>query len=216
MVAYPLVFILLLIATSAGVTLYDESISGDLSNSSALPTALGELTNGENVVVGVLNEESLFNYPDVFSFSISSGYVLSSITFSIDSSDQAHFLAFHDSAGEFTYTDEYLFAALVSSNQNGSNILDTFADGGSVAQDNGLPAPRGYTLPLGEGDYALWFQETNQQEINYTFTLTTVAVPEPSSLTLLLVTSWGTLLRRRRNFFASHRTTRLSQPCNTI
>ena len=188
------VFTLMFMLHLEGAILYQEATSGDLSDSSSFPTDLGVLVTGENTVEGVINEGGVSSLPDVFSFTVAAGEVLTALQVELDSVPQAHFLAMQDSGGAFYDTQDFLFAALISSVQGGQNLLAQYTDGGTVAADNNLPQPQGYMLPLGAGDYSLWFQETNGTQVGYTFTLTTQVVPEPthamlSALSLLVLVS---------------------------
>ena len=162
-------------------TLYTEIGAMDLGDNAFNPSALGALSQGDNTISGVINEGGAFK-PDVFSFTIDSDLQLTSLTFEFSSDLSSHFLAFKDSSGAFDHTDTILFAALVSSAQNNLNILEIEQDGGDVAEDSGLPRPLGFDLPLPSGEYTLWFQETSNETVSYTFNLTTVSIPEPTSL----------------------------------
>jgi len=188
-------FITLLSLTISQVqaaTFYSEAISGDLSGLITSPTSIGQLQPGENSIIGSINEGGSFN-ADVFTFSIIPGYTLTSLVFNINSSSENHFLAMSDETTLDADVDYLLFASLVTDAQNGNNLLATESDGGN---QSGI----GYSLPLSAGDYSLWFQETSENTVDYTFTLTAVAIPETSRTTILMAAvTFAIILLSKRN-----------------
>lgn len=182
----------LTITHAHAVTFYSEAISGNLSGLITSPTAIGQLNPGENSIIGSINEGASFN-ADVFTFSVGTGYALTSLTFNINSNSESHFLAMSNETTLDADVDYLLFASLVTNAQNGDNLLVTESDGGNQSGT-------GYSLPLSAGDYSLWFQETSNNTVDYTFTLTTVAIPEVSQSALLLASiSFAVLLLSRRS-----------------
>lgn len=172
------------------VTFYSELISGDLSGLITSPTSIGQLNSGQNSIIGSINEGGSFN-ADVFTFSVESDYTLTSLEFTLSSNNENHFLAMSNETTLDADVDYLLFASLVTNAQNGDNILVTELDGGN---QSGV----GYSLPLPAGDYSLWFQETSNSTIDYTFTLTTEAIPEPANSTLLLTFASSLMILRRK------------------
>src|SRR6267378_3778019 len=67
----------LLAAAPAKATIYDEAVSGDLSNNQAAPTAL-TLTPGSNSVIGTVNGFDNGDGQDWVSFTIPTGFVMTS------------------------------------------------------------------------------------------------------------------------------------------
>ena len=67
----------LLAAAPAKATIYDEAVSGDLSNDKATPTAL-TLTPGSNSVIGTVNGFGTDDPQDWVSFTIPAGFVMTS------------------------------------------------------------------------------------------------------------------------------------------
>ena len=169
----------------SAATFYTESGSMRLADNAFTPSSLGALSLGENLITGSINEGGSFK-PDAFSFTVSDDLLLTSLTFNFDSNESSHFLAFKDNSGAFDETESILFAALVSSSQNSFNILDLEKDGGDVAEDSGQRRPKGFDLPLPSGDYTLWFQETSNEPVNYSFNFETIQVPEPSTFLAIL------------------------------
>lgn len=180
------------ISNANALTFYSEVLSGDLSGLITSPTSIGQLNPGENIIIGSINEGGSFN-ADVFTFSVAPGYTLTSLTFNINSVAENHFLAMSNETTLDADVDYLMFASLVTNAQNGDNILVTESDGGNQSG-------AGYSPPLAAGDYSLWFQETSNNTVDYTFTLTTVAIPEGSQSALLLASiSFAVLLLSRRS-----------------
>src|SRR5205809_8082631 len=88
----------LLAAAPAKATIYDESVSGDLSNDKAAPTAL-TLTPGLNSVIGTVAGFPQFGGTDPqdwVSFTIPTGFAMTSYVNSrYDSTDDQGFTGFH-------------------------------------------------------------------------------------------------------------------------
>ncbi|MDP4883976.1 MAG: hypothetical protein NWR08_07580 [Opitutales bacterium] len=118
---------------------------------------------------------------------------VTSLVFTLDSNTENHFLAMSDETTLDAVAEYLLFASLVTNAQNGTNILLTESDGGNQSGS-------GYSLPLTSGNYSLWFQETSNSPIDYTFTFTTEVIPEPANSALLLtcLSSVSILLFRRQ------------------
>lgn len=182
---------------SAGV-FYFESSSGDLSNNFAAPTPGGSLTFGANTISG----SSMSADRDFISFNVPVGMSLMAVNLT-----------------GFVSTDDLIFVALTSGTTSidpataganlgslmgyghagsantpavvGTDVLDDLAAGAGAA---------GFSTPLGAGDYTLWVQQTNPQNVQYTFDL--VAVPEPSGTAgaaAVLLVGTAVYRRSRRN-----------------
>lgn len=175
-----------------GTVIYSETIDGELSGLIDTPTSIGALGLGDNTVTGTISTGGL-SFVDSFTFTVVSGQVLDSITFTLTTTDENHFFAFADDSTLVALPSELLIATLIEADQSGENILDTQSAGGNQG-GTGLPAS------LGAGDYSIWFQETTPTSvIGYSFTLTTVTVPEPSTTTFLLLPCSVLFLRRRKH-----------------
>lgn len=187
-----LTFLLLMVSHVNGNIIYSEALSGDLSHLISSPTSIGELNAGQNSIIGTINEGGSFN-PDVFTFSVAANHILTSLVFTLDSNTENHFLAMSDETTLDAVAEYLLFASLVTNAQNGTNLLMTESDGGNQSGS-------GYSLPLTSGNYSLWFQETSNSTIDYTFTFTTEVIPEPANSALLLscLSSVSILLFRRQ------------------
>ena len=201
----------LLATAPAKAIIFDEAVSGDLSNDPAAPTAL-TLTPGLNSVIGTVN-----GFPpgtdaqDWVSFTIPTGFVMTSyVNSKYDSTDPQGFTGFQFgssfsgdvfTAGSYAGYAHFGTAAQnpdmnpVSSNTVGVNLLPLMADP-TFAKD-----AAGFTPPLGAGTYTFLIQQGNDETTSYRFNMTvrSVQVPEPgSSLCLLAMGSLAILALRRR------------------
>jgi len=169
--------------TAFGGVIYDESISGDLSNSGLTPTLLPFLP-GINQLFGTTGRTTAVDR-DYFTFTVPTGFVLSSIilapgtqtsgplgdsfigleagpqvTVSPTATDATGLLGwFHYDAGDI-----------------GTNILPLMGTAGQGAT--------GFVPPLPAGTYSFWVQELSPGLVPYGFDI--VVAPEPGTWTLLL------------------------------
>jgi hypothetical protein len=200
----------LLAAAPAKATIYDEAVSGDLSNDKGAPTAL-TLTPGSNSVIGTVN-----GFPpggtdpqDWVSFTIPTGFVMTSyVNSKYDSTDPQGFTGFqfgssfsNDEFKEGSYAGYAHFGTAannpdlnpVSSSTVGVNLLPLMAD------PNFAPGTTGFTPPLAAGTYTFLIQQGNPFTTSYQFDMNVRSVPEPgSSLCLLGMGSLAILALRRR------------------
>ena len=202
----------LLATAPAKATIYDEAVSGDLSNNPAAPTAL-TLTPGSNSVIGTVN-----GFPpgtdaqDWVSFTIPNGFVMTSyVNSKYDSTDAQGFTGFQFgssfSGDEFVAGSYAGYAHFGTAAQNpdgnptssstvGVNLLPLMAD------PTFAPGTTGFTPPLGAGTYTFLIQQGDPTTTNYQFDMNVRSVPEPGSSFYLL--GMGTLavlaLRRRLGY----------------
>ena len=201
---------LLVAAAPAKATIYDEAVSGDLSNDKAAPTAL-TLTPGLNSVIG-----TVAGFPpagtdpqDWISFTIPAGFVMISyVNSKYDSTDPQGFTGFQfgsaflgDEFIEGSYAGYAHFGTAannpdgnpVSSSTVGVNLLPLMAD------PSFAPGTTGFTPPLAAGTYTFLIQQGNPVTTGYQFDMTLRSVPEPgSSLCLLGMGGLAILALRRR------------------
>lgn len=162
---------------SLAVTIHSEGVNGDLSNNQNAPTNAGTLAAAVSSVIGA----SVNVDRDFITFTVPVGFVLTSIKLAA-----------------YTSTDDLGFMALdsggtVSSLTDVSQLLGYVhfgpGPGGSPLNSNTLvpmstsAGAQGFTVPLPAGQYTLWVQQTNAQNIAYQFDLT--IVPEPASAGLV-------------------------------
>ena len=195
----------LLAAAPAIATIYDEAVSGDLSNDKAAPTAL-TLTPGSNSVIGTVN-----GFPpgtdaqDWVSFTIPTGFVMTSyVNSKYDSADDQGFTGFQSGSsfsGDPFVAGSYAGYAhfgtdvdnpLPPSSTVGVNLLPLMAD------PSFAPGTTGFTPPLGAGTYTFLIQQGDPETTSYQFDMTLRAVPEPGSSLLLLVMGGLTIFALRR------------------
>ena len=198
----------LLVAAPAKATIYDEAVSGDLSNDKGAPTAL-ILTPGLNSVIGTVNGFTPGTDPqDWVSFTIPTGFVMTSyINSKYDSTDPQGFTGFQFgssfSGDEFVAISYagYAHFGFAATNPDGTppvstvgvNLLPLMAD------PSFAPGTTGFTPPLAAGTYTFLIQQGNPVTTGYQFDMTLRSVPETgSSLCLLGMGGLAILVLRRR------------------
>ena len=169
-----------------GVTIFAEPINGELSNSGLTPT-LVTLQPGLNTILGTIGNNGQTGATDgtdgdFFTFTIISGFEVSSIETTRSTPGIQSFVGYNDSS---TIT-ETTTAGLA-----GGNLFDV--DGG-LNPTSITPIP----TTLGAGDHSFVFQEIANQVVDYSVTFNLVAVPEPASVSLLAIALSSLITRRRR------------------
>ena len=189
--------------------IYNEASLGDLSDDPAAPTALS-LTPGSNSVIGTVNGFGNGDPQDWVSFTIPTGFVMTSYTNSkYVSTDEQGFTGFQsgpsfsgDPFMEISYAG-YAHFGFAATNPDGTppastvgvNLLPLMAD------PNFAPGTTGFTPPLGAGTYTFLIQQGNDFTTGYRFNMNvrSVSVPESgSSLCLLGMGGLAILALRRR------------------
>jgi hypothetical protein len=194
----------------AGI-IYDEGISGDLSNDKAAPTAL-ILAPGLNSVVGTVAGFPQFGGTDPqdwVSFTVPTGFVMTSyVNAGYNGNDAQGFTGFQ--AGSSFLGDEFVEGsyagyahfgpaannpdgALPPSSTVGLNLLPL------MANPSFAPGTAGFTPPLRAGTYTFLIQQGDPSTTRYQFDMNVRPVPEAgSSLCFLGIASLATLALRRR------------------
>src|SRR5439155_5158999 len=173
----------LLAAAPAIATIYDEAVSGDLSNDKGAPTAL-TLMPGLNSVIGTVN-----GFPpggsdpqDWVSFTIPTGFVMISyVNAKYVSTDDQGFTGFQFgssfSGDEFVAISYagYAHFGTEATNPNdnptpsstvGVNLLPLMAD------PSFAPGTTGFTPPLAAGTYTFLIQQGDPSTTGYRFNMT--------------------------------------------
>ena len=168
-----------------GDTIYNESVSGDLSNSGLTPTLLS-VSVGLNDVFGTTGKTGTVIDRDYFTFTVPVGLELTAITvlsgtetlgalgesfIGIQSGPQVTVSTAATDATGLLGWDHY------GTDDIGVNILPLMGTSGLGST--------GFTGPLPPGTYSFWVQEASAGTIPYGLEFT-VATPEPASWTMLL------------------------------
>jgi len=205
----------LLAAAPAKAIIFDEAVSGDLSNDKAAPTAL-TLTPGSNSVIGTVN-----GFPpgtdaqDWVSFTIPTGFVMTSyVNSKYGSEDDQGFTGFQVgssfSGDEFTAGNYagYAHFGTGATNPDGSPPSSTVGVDllPLMADPSFAPGATGFTPPLTAGTYTFLIQQGNPVTTSYQFDMTVRSVPEPgSSLCLLVLGGLAILALQRRLGYLARR-----------
>jgi len=188
---------LTLAGPAVAVPVYDETTNGDLSNNRATPTSVS-FTLGQNDVSGQTGSDSNGTDRDYFTFAVSTGYALVSLTV-LNSSLTAGGAAFFglQAGGVVTVDPAAPTAApllgyeLISPADIGTDILPALATAAGAG---------GFTTPLGAGQYSVWLQDTNLAPSIYELRFVISAIPEPGTvlLTLIGIAALGRSRRRHQ------------------
>lgn len=186
---------------NAGV-LYDEAISGDLNNLIAgAPfispgTDLGELMVGINSISGNFGTVGGIRDDDIFTFTVLTGYELSSINLS-----QFQILSGSISNGSyFALNDGTNVGTGISSAAN--NLSDALINTTGNLLDNFIAGPyavgSGIHGVLSAGTYSLFISETSASSIDYQIDLNVTSVPIPAAF-WMFISTFVALFRPRPN-----------------
>jgi hypothetical protein len=181
--------------------IYNEAVTGDLSNSGLTPT-LVTLASGSNDILGVTGRDtSNVVDRDYLAFTIPAGLTISSITVLSGTTVGGPFAFIGMQAGNQV--------TLPTNTQTAAGLLGwDHYNPGEIGQDilgtMSVPAEgsSGFSTPLAAGTYALWIQDFSPGSFNYGFSFAVTpgsTIPEPA--TDISVMSGGILLLayRRRN-----------------
>jgi len=169
-----------------GDTIYNESVSGDLSNSGLTPTLL-TVSLGSNDLSGTTGKTNNIIDRDYFTFTVPPGLELTAITVLPGTQTLGtlgeSFIGI-ESGSEVTVST----AATTAAGLLGWYHYDDTADIGlnilPLMGTSGLGST-GFTGPLPAGTYSFWVQEASVGTVPYGLEFT-VATPEPATWTMLL------------------------------
>lgn len=171
-------------AVAHGSTLYNESVSGDLSNNGLAPTSLA-VSAGLNDVFGTTGRTGSVIDRDYFTFTISPGLELTSLTvlpgtaplgalgvsfIGIEAGPQLTVSTAATDATGLLGWDHF------SAGEIGVNILPLIGTSGLGST--------GFSGPLPSGTYSVWVQDFNAGTVPYGFEF--AVTPEPSTWTMML------------------------------
>ncbi len=193
-VLYPIILAAALMNPAEAGIIYDEGLSGDLSDDNLAPTTLA-IAPGSNLVSGSTTASPLDR--DIFSITIAAGQELVAILLSTyDANDDQSFLAVAGggSISSLVSLPSLLGNALIGASAGAMQGDDVLDDLGALT----FAGSTGFTGALGPGVYTFWIQETTVGIPGYTLDFQVSGdVPIPSTL-LLLLPVLG-LLRRKRS-----------------
>ena len=183
-----------LAAPASAVTVWDESIDGDLSTDPSAPTPIS-FEVGTNTIIGSVQTPS--DTRDYITFTIPSGQELSELLLQqyedlgVGGPGNRGYLAINEGDTSFipagATADLFLAGIHLDPAPAGTDLLPILES----APINGS----GLSVPVGPGTYSFVVQQTGPQLTGYTFDF--VLVPEPGTAGLLALGLVG-LARRRR------------------
>lgn len=205
---------MLVVSPAGAAIIYDESVQGDLVDFNTFEDLdgnvlgftggnLGTLAAGPGGVISSVAGTTDGNSADIFTVTVAAGTQIDSVRFGqYAGGDDNLFLAVQDQPffPENFYFDENAFTV------NSSDFFGGAVIGLTEFQNNTDTLPtlgagnigRGFTGPIGQGDYTFYVQQTNGPT-DYQFDLSVssvTAVPEPSSLAAISLIAIAA--RRRR------------------
>jgi hypothetical protein len=175
-------------AAAHGDTVYNESISGDLSNSGLTPTVL-TFSQGLNDVFGTTGKSATTGVidRDYFTFTVAPGLELTAITVlpgttTLGPLDES-FIGVEYGSQVDVSTGATTAAGLLGWTHYG---VEDITDGTNILPLMGIPnlGSTGFTGPLPSGTYSFWVQEASVGTVQYGLEFT--EAPEPSTWTMLL------------------------------
>jgi hypothetical protein len=189
-------------SSSRATVVWDESVSGDLSNNQAAPTAI-TLSSGINSVIGTVGGT---DKQDWIALTIPAGFQLSSdVLENYVSNDAQGFTGVQAGSsfvGSVNTPGSYLGyshfgtgatnGALPPTNLIGVDLLPLMGDNVNISAGSA-----GFTPPLPSGTYTFLIQQLGASTA-YQFDYGVTAVPEPTSIGLLVGGAMLALRRRTR------------------
>lgn len=187
-------------AHAAAPAAWDESTSGDLSNSGLSPTLIS-LGLGSNLIAGTTGRIAGVVDRDYFRLTLPPGWQLDTLTVlpgtTALGTSGLSFIAVQAGAQVTVNPTGGSATGLLGWAHYGENDLGT-----DILQIMGFgPGASGFFGSLPSGSYAFWVQDTGTGTANYRFDFAVSVVPEPAAEWLMLVgfaVLGGLRVRRRR------------------
>ncbi len=192
-----------LLPQASYATDYDESVSGDFSNSGLSTTSIVSLTSGSNQIFGTTGRGTNAVDRDYFTITVPVGLEIVSLT-ELPGTMVGRSLSFIglEAGTQVTLPSNTATATgLLGWTHYGTGDINT-----DILPRMGIPSngSSGFTPPLGPGDYSFWIQELSTGTFNYGFDIAVQATPEPGSMAILFGLGIGvstlaiTRLQRKR------------------
>jgi len=176
-------------------TVYNEAISGDLSNSGLSPTGV-TVGLGSNQVFGTTGLAGALDR-DYFSITVAPGLQLNAIMVLPGTvSGGISFIGLQSGSQVTLPTNATTAAGLLGWWHYSPADINT-----NILPEMAIPAngSSGFSVPLGAGIYSFWVQDFNAGTFNYGFDLVVGQVPEPATYAAALAgLAMISILRRRR------------------
>ena len=189
----------LLSTALAKATIYDEAVSGDLSNDPAAPTAL-TLAPGSNSVIGTVNGFDNGDGQDWVSFTIPTGFVMTSyVNSKYVSTDDQGFTGFQ--VGSSFSGDPFVEGSYAGYAHFGTDVDNPLPPSSTVGV-NLLPlmanpsfsvGATGFTRPLAAGTYTFLIQQGDPEITSYQFDMNVRSVQAPEAGSSLCLLGMGCL-----------------------
>jgi len=170
------------ISIARGAIVYDETISGDLSNSGLNPTAI-TVSPGSNQIFGVTGRGTAGVDQDYFSITIPADFGLFAITvLPGTTSGGVSFIGIQAGSQVTLPTNPADATGLLGWWHYSPADIQT-----DILGKMAIPAfgSSGFNVPLGAGTYTFWIQDFNAGTFPYGFDLDISRIPEPGSALLV-------------------------------
>lgn len=169
---------------SHAAIVYDESASADLSNNGLAPTSVS-VAAGSNQVLGTTGDPGTGVDRDYFTVAIPTGFALAQLIL-LPGTTVGGALSFLglQSGNQVTLNANPASAAglLGWTHYGTANIGNDLLPAMSIPSNGSV----GFQAPLGAGSYSFWVQDFGPGTPKYGLDLRVIAVPEPSSIAMML------------------------------
>lgn len=198
--------VLAMFSNAHGVTVYSESVNGDLSNNGLNPTGI-TLGLGSNDIFGTTGQNAGVSDRDYFTLTVPANFIITQLI------EAAGTQAGGPSSLGFFAVQSGPQVTLPTNTATAAGLLGWIHYGPTATDINILPAmgipasgSTGFVPPLGPGSYSFWLQDTTVGTFNYGLKIVLASIPEPST-SALIITGFFALywFSRRRKIDAGQR-----------